>query len=828
MPTGNEKTNFADKRVLPQQSLKDGFFDYLAEEFLEVAKRVWAGKRGTFGAVSLTGGTDKVSVSGLPVECLDGDGRILEVDGSDGTDLAFENALGVTYYLGARHVEVPSGVVRNPRVPGVVDYDVLVDAVGEKAAPDSVAEGVGVLDLVVDAVFEAGVDHSGRLATVYLLTPKTTVEATAIERNLVVTWDGSNNKVQTAGLLGQSSGSASTTPADYVVVAQGVTIRRNTDLSATSPYAFLGTATGAGAGGTPTVSTAGQVNVQSGINESLDDVYGNSGSQTKTTAVDDGALEYVTATSTGDKEGAQLRLVRFGNTGQAQFMLVLETGGERSIPIAVLEKAAKAAAGVNEDNSGTVTLGRIVNLAGADMLDDDLRLSETFCMILITSGVEAERGLYFIEDGTLQADSFEMIDLDGNSVSGLTNEAKTFSILQPQFVVAGSDINPGGGATLADLAGTTLFCAGGKQDDRPLKIFSHGCTGAAVEIFDNALISEIGENQKRRLAAVLPDQVGVNDSAVFEFLRTVLIDAGETGGAGQPADYRREALKLLRGGAFYNFGNTIFPHLGLSVWENEVLPSISLPLPCGFKGGLTEEGQLVRGHFFEDHFFYHPNAWTAYNAGIPSQYYCIVSSGDVKAVHGSAARGCGSAEITSGTANGNNATLYGPYAAQVPQSKGFQWRFSALLRTDEITDVILEVGLEDVLGALPAKFRFESGVNGNRWQFVYDDASGATQTVDTAVLNLADEWWTFDLWEVGEETWKWRLARQGVTSWAAGEVQIGTTGTYFGNAVGSVWAPFAKVETKGTPATDRKMNLDYWQLQDVGNPIYGRIFNTAE
>ena len=103
MPTGNLRTNFADKRHLPQTRFKDTFFDYLAEELYETLHRVIGGRRGVFGTATISAdGADKFKVDALPVECLDGEGHvlILTLASGDSTGIQFENAVGVTDRLG--------------------------------------------------------------------------------------------------------------------------------------------------------------------------------------------------------------------------------------------------------------------------------------------------------------------------------------------------------------------------------------------------------------------------------------------------------------------------------------------------------------------------------------------------------------------------------------------------------------------------------------------------------------------------------------------------------------------------------------------------------
>lgn len=467
MPTGDKKTNFQQKRFLPQQRIEDTFFDYLETQIREVTSRVWASQRGVFGTANLTGGTDKFSVTTLPISFLDGDGNVLVLDGTDGTDIAVENANTVDYEVGLRHVEVPDGVVRNPRNDAIF-YDTWEDGIGEKDFPDSVAEAAGTLEIVVDSVFETGVSHAGRLATVYLLVPVSDVESVAIERNLVVSWDGSNNKVTTAALLGQTGGSASTAVTDYQVVAQGVTVRRNTVLSTLHPYAFVGTVTGVGAGGTPTTATVGQVDVSDGINSSLDETYGNSGAS-KQILVVDGAVELTTPAAPADEHNAQLRLTRIGGSDESRFMLETIADG-KSVPIAVFERASDGAnlqVAEAVDQSGTQTLDFTRGGVALSASNVDLRSS-----LLVLDG-SPEDGLYLIT--SVSATSVDVVDPQTGlaPAAWTTGVGRTAWILHPRFVVGASDAVVSGVGTAAELLKGGLFHAvDGSRGEAPLVVRS--------------------------------------------------------------------------------------------------------------------------------------------------------------------------------------------------------------------------------------------------------------------------------------------------------------------------------------------------------------------
>lgn len=312
MATGDERTNFEDKRNLPQQRIKDTFFDYLLARLQEISQRVWGGERGVFGSLTLvSAGNDKFSVQTLPGDLLDGNGDILTLDGTDGTSIQFENTVSTTYYVAAKHTTIPSGVLRNPR-NNVIFYDTEIDAIGKRDEPDAVTEVSGTLEIQVDSIFESSVSHAGRLVTAFLKRPLTIDESVAIETDLVVQWTGGVNKVVTTGLLGQAGGSASTSVSDYEVVAQGVTVRK-TDLSTVDPYAYVGSVTGAGAGNPPAgFSTAGQIDVSDGINPDLHEAY--TVGRTITPSSTYGGAVKISSLDSGDELNAVLHLDRRGST----------------------------------------------------------------------------------------------------------------------------------------------------------------------------------------------------------------------------------------------------------------------------------------------------------------------------------------------------------------------------------------------------------------------------------------------------------------------------------------------------------------------------------
>ncbi len=496
MATGDERTNFEDKRNLPQQRVKDTFFDYLLARLQEISQRVWGGERGVFGSFTLvSAGNDKFSVQTLPGDLLDGDGNILTLDGTDGTSIQFENTVSTTYYVAAKHTTVPSGVLRNPR-NNVIFYDTEMDAIGERAEPDAVTEVSGTLEIQVDSIFESSVSHAGRLVTAFLKRPLTIDESVAIETDLVVQWTGSINKVVTTGLLGQAGGSASTTVSDYEIVAQGVTVRK-TDLSTVDPYAYIGSVTGAGAGNPPAgFSTAGQIDVSDGINPDLHEAY--TVGRTITPSSTYGGAVKVSSLDSGDELNAILHLDRRGSTESTPVNLanLLDSDGVGQLNLYPISHSTgdlqeDEAAQIVASPDGTVNLTRGgVSASGSYVRRDcDLVLLQGFS----TSDVN---GLHVLasDPGTTQ---IVVARFDGGSMagywSGASGETGTASFLR---IGLGVSKMPVGSGTAPQFGAPIVVNGTNEADDT-----------AAVRIYprqaENALECYEGRASSPRLQALL-------------------------------------------------------------------------------------------------------------------------------------------------------------------------------------------------------------------------------------------------------------------------------------------------------------------------------------
>lgn len=489
MSTGDKRTNFEQKRFLSQQRLDDSFFAYLDAKLDDLTSRVWGAERGVFGTLTLSAdGADKFKVAVLPGELLDGNGRILTINAALAEGVQFENTNLSVYYVAARHVGIPSGVVRNPR-NDVIFYDQEEDSVGEVAYPDSVAESVGTLIIGVDSVFEAGVSAAGRLVTVWLVAPKSDVEAVAIERNLIVSWDGANNFVTTAGLLGQTGGSASVTSTDYRVVGQGLSVSKGVDLSATAPYAFIGRVTGAGAGNPPiTFSTVGQIDVSDGINPDLQEAYTTGRTITPSAAY--GGSVLIQSADSGDFYNALLRLNREGATEMEGIGLVTvspEEDGAAFVSLLPLQdsagaKLATAEAATLQAANGVIDFGRV----GVDLTDANVGLDQNYD-IAVLSGFAAPGldGMYLLiaVTGVAQVQIAEMDEGAVLAWPGVGGEAGAVTFYRVRAKSGDGNFGYRAGTyTRVGLQGDNVFTGGPSVNSVRPESALRACAGGAEDI----------------------------------------------------------------------------------------------------------------------------------------------------------------------------------------------------------------------------------------------------------------------------------------------------------------------------------------------------------
>lgn len=791
MPTGDKSTNFADKRRLPQQRIKDTFFDYLAAQLREVTSRVWSSQRGVFGSITLTAATDEVSAAVLPQSLLDGDGNVLVLDGANGDSLKIENALAATYEVAARHVLIPSGVVQNPRlILGAVDYDLWEDEIGDGADPDSLVEAAGQLNMIVDSVFEAGVTHAGRLVTVYLKRPVTTVEAVAIERNVVVTWDGSNNRILTAALLGQPGGGASTSAVDYTVVAQGLTIRRNTVLSTLDPYAFIGTATGTGAGNVPTVSVVGQIDITDGINPSLDEAYNNSGVAAKIITLDDGAVELLTPATPGDGQNAQFRMVRMGNTDWMQFMLVAEIGDTAAIPIAVFEPVRSSGGELNEQEVVDQVAPDLLNFTrgGAlDLQDPALRIDVNMHVVLLETGPEA--GTLLVIKGINSGSQLQVMGLQSSGVPAAwtVGVGRTARVLVPRMILAGS-VPHQELLTLDYWKGLLINCRDGQQNDVPVRFMPDGHTAIDqfIRFYNNEAVPKVSAGLTAEgvwdLGAFTPDEIlsGFN----------IVTHPQGVGNADKHSHVIRAA-----------------PLVQL----NDDLPTHRTSALLGENGAehrrFTPWGRMARtSYYYEDMMLY----------TLPTSMVTALGGGASVLFNPAAATGShgGVAVLATGAGTPISAELRGPMGWVIDNTPSPEERivnFYAKLRIiASLADRIDEVGLTSRSGTAEFMFRFAPLASAD-WRAIAKDGVtenvGATNLTATAGSQAEND-------EFVEFMAKIDVSINTVSFWATGMTSFGVVA--LPNA-GANWEDeqlYPRVTVINAAAADKKLEIDVWEVWD--------------
>lgn len=255
--------NFYQKKLLGLSTLRDNFFGYLDAKDKDQGKAfiVDDDTGALFRPVTLANpGVGQISVTDR-IHGVDGSGRIVAADPAEPLQapfcvVPFEDTVAVSYYFAAKFAGIPSSLELNPRVADTVHYGNYQEVLGDGPYnPDAVTDLGGSVRLDIDTATENGavVDHSGRTAVVWMVTPESPVLAVAVE-TLTVQNDGVNNYVQTAGVFGQSV--TSVVAADYFVTVVGLTWK-TVDLSVVPDHIYLGRVVGSG-GGVPAITTSGQ------------------------------------------------------------------------------------------------------------------------------------------------------------------------------------------------------------------------------------------------------------------------------------------------------------------------------------------------------------------------------------------------------------------------------------------------------------------------------------------------------------------------------------------------------------------------------------------
>lgn len=265
MTTGQVYANVVARKLLGYREFST-MLDYMRDLATYSFSKMWE-RDGTFVDpwALAADGNDKFKITGS-VLGTDGQGHLIDLAEGVHEGIQFENTAAVNYSVGLKYavkpwegngVDEPDGIQVNSDT-GDPEYLRWEETYGESGAPDFVADLGTAIQLTIDGIAELGVSHAGREAVVWLVDPEGATQAIAIE-HCTVQWTGSNNKITTSGLLGQST--VSINVADYRVVLLGPTVKAGFSLENSSEHLFVGTVTGSGAGTPPSVfSTVGQTN----------------------------------------------------------------------------------------------------------------------------------------------------------------------------------------------------------------------------------------------------------------------------------------------------------------------------------------------------------------------------------------------------------------------------------------------------------------------------------------------------------------------------------------------------------------------------------------
>lgn len=257
MTTGAELASFDSKKIIGRVDFEDRMLRYLQQSGWDSTARLFI--KGTFDLkCSLTGLAQqfRIELNGNgEAKVHDGAGRIIDL-AAISRDVLFENTAAVTYEIGARYIEAPSGIAINPR-NGKPQFVKKIEAIGTEADPNGVTNNGSTLTFDVDSLFEASgtiSDNAQRLVRVFKKTPAdgALTEPVAIQTIAIVY--GGVNEITTADLMGQSV--ASVDPADYTVQLVGPIVLRDTASNRPSNQSdawFGGTAVGVGGAGIPVV-----------------------------------------------------------------------------------------------------------------------------------------------------------------------------------------------------------------------------------------------------------------------------------------------------------------------------------------------------------------------------------------------------------------------------------------------------------------------------------------------------------------------------------------------------------------------------------------------
>lgn len=254
--TGQVFANLYASKILGLATLQDQHMDPMREEARQQSLDLWGGGGVlSASAIAFTYSSGKLTLA-TAFEGWTGTGYRIDADPADDgwSSIPYQNTGGVTYYVGARWNEYPSGVEVGQ--DGSLNYVGWTQAIGDVGAPSAVAlSGADVILTVTSLVSPVWTAADTRPCIVWM-TDQPAQEAAAAEPTVsifegtVAYHAGSGTmRVTVTGALGQSD--PSLTAADYQVLILGPRIS-TTDLSAVDDYLYFGSVT------TGVFSTSGQ------------------------------------------------------------------------------------------------------------------------------------------------------------------------------------------------------------------------------------------------------------------------------------------------------------------------------------------------------------------------------------------------------------------------------------------------------------------------------------------------------------------------------------------------------------------------------------------
>lgn len=257
--TATPRVNLTQRKLMGLIDLKTRFLDFLEWEEVRGRKMICSGptvgtnRGGFFTGAGAVDGAGLHDLTFTQLRGTNGAGELIDLSAGAvyTTNVPFEDAPAVTYYLACRIGEIPTGVVLSP-LDGDPEYDAYSKELAYRDEPTAVVDnGDGTITFTLGNHALPADDFTGRIAKVWIYnTPMATDTATAIESCIV-----NGRTITTVGSLGQTS--ISITPGYYRVAVLGPDITRSSAVATATGVAYIGTVIG---GGAPRVfSTSGQI-----------------------------------------------------------------------------------------------------------------------------------------------------------------------------------------------------------------------------------------------------------------------------------------------------------------------------------------------------------------------------------------------------------------------------------------------------------------------------------------------------------------------------------------------------------------------------------------